>query len=127
LYLPDPTPGSRVETRFEPDATGTLMTMRMTLPVRDAGGNACDRHGTRNGSELRQLRAMIWAGSHTLRIWRSIMLATPEVSTDVKRPPSSASPFRVADDQVFSPAVGELMAALAAQGWSLSEPSSRTI
>ena len=55
------------------------------------------------------------------------MLATPEVSTDVKRPPSSASPFRVADDQVFSPAVGELMAALAAQGWSLSEPSSRTI
>jgi uncharacterized protein YndB with AHSA1/START domain len=32
MHLPDPTPDNRVETRFEPDADGTLMTMRMTLP-----------------------------------------------------------------------------------------------
>ena len=32
MHLPQPTPDSRVETSFEPDATGTLMTMRMTLP-----------------------------------------------------------------------------------------------
>jgi uncharacterized protein YndB with AHSA1/START domain len=32
MYLPDPTPDNHVETRFDPDGTGTLMTMRMTLP-----------------------------------------------------------------------------------------------
>jgi uncharacterized protein YndB with AHSA1/START domain len=32
MHLPDPTPDNRVETRFEPEGTGTLMTMRMTLP-----------------------------------------------------------------------------------------------
>jgi uncharacterized protein YndB with AHSA1/START domain len=32
MYLPDPTPDNHVETRFEPDGAGTLMTMRMTLP-----------------------------------------------------------------------------------------------
>lgn len=32
MHLPDPTPDNRIETRFEPDGTGTLMTMRMTLP-----------------------------------------------------------------------------------------------
>ncbi len=32
MHLPDPTPENHVETRFEQDATGTLMTMRMTLP-----------------------------------------------------------------------------------------------
>ena len=32
MHLPDPTPDNRVETRFEPDGDGTLMTMRMTLP-----------------------------------------------------------------------------------------------
>ena len=32
MYLPDPTPDNHVETRFEADGTGTLMTMRMTLP-----------------------------------------------------------------------------------------------
>jgi len=32
MHLPDPTPDNRVETRFEPDGTGTRMTMRMTLP-----------------------------------------------------------------------------------------------
>jgi len=32
MHLPDPTPDNHVETRFVPDGTGTLMTMRMTLP-----------------------------------------------------------------------------------------------
>jgi len=38
MHLPDPTPDNHVETRFEPDGGGTLMTMRMTLP--DAGTRA---------------------------------------------------------------------------------------
>jgi uncharacterized protein YndB with AHSA1/START domain len=32
MFLPDPTPDNHVETIFDPDGTGTLMTMRMTLP-----------------------------------------------------------------------------------------------
>jgi uncharacterized protein YndB with AHSA1/START domain len=32
MFLPDPTPDNHVETTFEPDGAGTLMTIRMTLP-----------------------------------------------------------------------------------------------
>lgn len=32
MHLPDPTPDNRVETRFSPDGTGTLLRMAMTLP-----------------------------------------------------------------------------------------------
>ena len=32
MYLPNPTPDNHVETRFDPDGDGTLMTLRMTLP-----------------------------------------------------------------------------------------------
>jgi uncharacterized protein YndB with AHSA1/START domain len=32
MFLPDPTPDNHIETKFEPDGSGTLMTMRMTLP-----------------------------------------------------------------------------------------------
>lgn len=32
MHLPDPTPDNHIETKFEADGTGTLMTMRMTLP-----------------------------------------------------------------------------------------------
>lgn len=32
MHLPDPTPENHVETTFEPDGNGTLMTIRMTLP-----------------------------------------------------------------------------------------------
>jgi uncharacterized protein YndB with AHSA1/START domain len=32
MHLPDPTPDNRVETRFQADGSGTLMTMTMTLP-----------------------------------------------------------------------------------------------
>jgi uncharacterized protein YndB with AHSA1/START domain len=39
MHLPPTTPDNHVETRFEPEGAGTLMTMRMTLPdaaTRDA-------------------------------------------------------------------------------------------
>lgn len=32
MFLPDRTPDNHVETRFDPDGAGTLMTVRMTLP-----------------------------------------------------------------------------------------------
>ena len=32
MHLPDPTPDNHIETTFEADGSGTLMTMRMTLP-----------------------------------------------------------------------------------------------
>src|SRR3984893_5228923 len=32
MHMPDATPDNHVETRFDPDGAGTLMTMRMTLP-----------------------------------------------------------------------------------------------
>jgi uncharacterized protein YndB with AHSA1/START domain len=32
MHLPDPCPDNHVETRFEPDGSGTLMTMQMTVP-----------------------------------------------------------------------------------------------
>jgi uncharacterized protein YndB with AHSA1/START domain len=32
MFLPDPTPDNHVETRFDADGQGTLMTIRMTLP-----------------------------------------------------------------------------------------------
>ncbi|GAC1454898.1 MAG: hypothetical protein PVSMB6_11350 [Steroidobacteraceae bacterium] len=32
MHMPGPTPDNRIETRFEADGSGTLMTMRMTLP-----------------------------------------------------------------------------------------------
>jgi uncharacterized protein YndB with AHSA1/START domain len=32
MHLPEATPDNHIETRFDPDGSGTLMTMRMTLP-----------------------------------------------------------------------------------------------
>ena len=32
MHLPDPTPDNHVETRFDADGDGTLLTLRMTLP-----------------------------------------------------------------------------------------------
>jgi uncharacterized protein YndB with AHSA1/START domain len=32
MHLPDPTPDNHVESTFEPDGDGTLLTLRMTLP-----------------------------------------------------------------------------------------------
>ena len=35
MLLPDPTPDNNIDTRFEPDGSGTRMVLRMSLP--DAG------------------------------------------------------------------------------------------
>ena len=43
MHLPDPTPDNHVETQFEPDGSGTLMTMRMTLPDADDARRRCWR------------------------------------------------------------------------------------
>jgi uncharacterized protein YndB with AHSA1/START domain len=32
MHMPGPTPDNHIETQFAPDGSGTLMTMRMTLP-----------------------------------------------------------------------------------------------
>jgi uncharacterized protein YndB with AHSA1/START domain len=32
MHMPDPTPDNHIETTFEPDGAGTLLTLRMTLP-----------------------------------------------------------------------------------------------
>src|ERR1700716_3571546 len=48
MYLPDPTPDNHIETTFEPHGSGTLMTMRMTLPdaaTRDAMLSTGMEHG----------------------------------------------------------------------------------
>ena len=39
MFLPDPTPDNHVETRFEEEGQGTLMTMRMTLPDAETRAN----------------------------------------------------------------------------------------
>jgi len=48
MHLPEPTPDNHIETLFEPDASGTLMTIRMTLPsaeVRSAMLESGMQHG----------------------------------------------------------------------------------
>ena len=48
MYLPAPTPDNHIETTFEPHGSGTLMTMRMTLPdaaTRDAMLSTGMEHG----------------------------------------------------------------------------------
>jgi uncharacterized protein YndB with AHSA1/START domain len=51
MHLPDPTPDNYVETRFEPDGGGTLMTMRMTLPD-EATRTAMLATGMEHGMEV---------------------------------------------------------------------------
>jgi uncharacterized protein YndB with AHSA1/START domain len=55
MFLPDPTPDNQVETRFEPDGTGTLMTMRMTLPDEQTRA-AMLRTGMEQGMEASYVR-----------------------------------------------------------------------
>lgn len=55
MHLPDPTPDNRIETRFEADGTGTLMTMRMELP--DAASRAAMlESGMEGGMETSYVR-----------------------------------------------------------------------
>ena len=55
MHLPDPTPDNHVETSFEPDAAGTLMTMRMTLPDAEAR-SAMLASGMEEGMEASYVR-----------------------------------------------------------------------
>ncbi len=55
IHLPDPTPDSRIETRFETDGNGTLMTMRMTLPNEKARA-AMLATGMEHGMEASYIR-----------------------------------------------------------------------
>jgi len=55
MHLPDPTPDNHVETTFAPDGSGTLMTMRMTLP--DAATRAAMlKTGMEEGMEASYVR-----------------------------------------------------------------------
>jgi uncharacterized protein YndB with AHSA1/START domain len=55
MHLPDATPDNHVETRFNPDGAGTLMTMRMTLP--DAATRAAMlKTGMERGMEASYVR-----------------------------------------------------------------------
>ena len=55
MHFPDPTPDNHVETTFERDGTGTLMTMRMTLPDA-ATREAMLKSGMEHGMETGYLR-----------------------------------------------------------------------
>ena len=62
MHLPDPTPDNHVETNFAPDGTGTLMTMRMTLP--DAATRAAMlATGMEDGMEASYARLDALSGS----------------------------------------------------------------
>lgn len=63
MHLPDPTPDNHVETRFDPDDSGTLMTRHMTLP--DAQTRAAMlASGMERGMEASYVRLeeMLWTG-----------------------------------------------------------------
>lgn len=65
MHLPDPTPDNHVETKFEPDGSGTLMTMRMTLP--DAQTRAAMlATGMERGMEASYVRLEGVIGNHNL-------------------------------------------------------------
>jgi uncharacterized protein YndB with AHSA1/START domain len=55
MHLPDPTPDNHVETRFEPDGSGTLMTIRMRLPDSQTR-NAMLATGMERGMEASYVR-----------------------------------------------------------------------
>jgi uncharacterized protein YndB with AHSA1/START domain len=64
MHLPEATPDNLIETRFEADGKGTLMTMRMTLPDAEARA-ATLATGMEDGMEASYVRleAQIAAGS----------------------------------------------------------------
>ncbi|MGL4290820.1 MAG: SRPBCC domain-containing protein [Phreatobacter sp.] len=55
MHLPDTTPDNHVETRFDADGAGTLMTMRMTLPNAETR-TAMLASGMENGMEASYAR-----------------------------------------------------------------------
>jgi len=61
MHLPEPCPDNHVETRFEADGTGTLMTMRMTVPD-SATREAMLATGMEHGMEASYARLDAMAG-----------------------------------------------------------------
>lgn len=55
MHLPEPCPDNHVETRFEADGDGTLMTMRMTLPDENVRA-AMLKTGMEHGMEASYVR-----------------------------------------------------------------------
>ena len=55
MFLPDRTPDNHVETRFDPDGAGTLMTIRMTLPDAQTRSNMLST-GMEHGMEASYAR-----------------------------------------------------------------------
>lgn len=51
MHLPEPTPDNHVETRFDADGAGTLMTLRMSLPDAQTR-TAMLRTGMEHGMEV---------------------------------------------------------------------------
>lgn len=65
MHLPDPTPDNHIETRFEPDGAGTMMTMTMTLPD-SATRAAMLATGMEHGMEASYARLERFAAAGTL-------------------------------------------------------------
>ena len=60
MHLPDPTPDNHVDTSFEPDGDGTLMTVRMTLPDEPTrAAMLATGNGARHGSKLHPSRGAL--------------------------------------------------------------------
>ena len=55
MHLPEPTPNNHVETRFDQDGEGTLMTLRMTLPDEKTRANMLAT-GMEHGMEASYVR-----------------------------------------------------------------------
>jgi uncharacterized protein YndB with AHSA1/START domain len=55
MHFPDPTPDNHIETRFDADGTGTIVTMRMTLPNEQARA-AMLATGMEHGMEASYIR-----------------------------------------------------------------------
>lgn len=62
MHMPDPTPDNHVVTTFERDGTGTLMTLRMTLP-NEATRRAMLATGMEHGMEASYARLDAMAGA----------------------------------------------------------------
>jgi uncharacterized protein YndB with AHSA1/START domain len=63
MHLPDPTPDNHVETKFEADGSGTLMTMRMTLPDAETRAGML-KTGMEHGMEASYARLENVIGTH---------------------------------------------------------------
>lgn len=113
MHMPGPTPDNHVETRFEADGAGTLLTMRMTLPSAEVRA-AMLATGMEYGMEASYARLEGMAGSPDFKV----KLDPPQI-LDVAAQPAAVIHLNIARSempQMFGPAAGELFTTLAAQG-----------